>query len=87
MPVLSSSAPELEGMWQEVKRRQREPKPKTPAQVRAVPLKNPRAGKTPPLKKIWGRGGKGGSVEKLNLGAGGGGVVFNVPLGEDGGRY
>ncbi len=34
MPVLSSSAPELEGMWQEVKRKQREPKPKTPAQVR-----------------------------------------------------
>ena len=24
MPVLSSSAPELEGVWQEVKRRQRE---------------------------------------------------------------
>ena len=25
--------------------------------IRAVPLKNPRAGRTPPLKKIWGRGG------------------------------
>ena len=36
MPVMSSSAPELEGAWQEVKRSRREKdktKPKTPAQV------------------------------------------------------
>ena len=36
MPVLSSSAPELEGAWQEVRRRQREKdktKRKTQAQV------------------------------------------------------
>ena len=32
MPVLSSSAPELEGMWTEVKRRQRELRPPKPKQ-------------------------------------------------------
>ena len=39
MPVLSSSAPELEGVWQEVKRRQREKdraKQKTLAQARKI---------------------------------------------------
>ena len=39
MPVLSSSAPELEGVWQEVKRRQRErdrAKQKTLAQARKI---------------------------------------------------